>query len=278
MICYFFYKNIVFGFSLFLYEAHASFSGEPAYNDWFLSLYNVFFSSLPVIAMGVFDQDVSARFCLKFPLLYQEGVQNALFSWRRIFGWMLNGLCSAVMIFFFCVKALENQAFNSDGKTAGKDIFSATMYTCIVWAVNLQMALAINYFTLIQHLFIWGSIALWYLFMLTYGAMSPTFSTDAYKVFLEVLAPAPSFWLVILFVVITALIPYFSYNAIQMRFFPMYHGMIQWIRQEGQSNDPEYCDMVRQRSLRPTTVGFTARVAAKTNRAKDKKKNHSNPT
>ncbi|KAK4842614.1 hypothetical protein QYF36_024787 [Acer negundo] len=278
MICYFFYKNIVFGFSLFLYEAHASFSGEPAYNDWFLSLYNVFFSSLPVIAMGVFDQDVSARFCLKFPLLYQEGVQNALFSWRRIFGWMLNGLCSAVMIFFFCVKALENQAFNSDGKTAGKDIFGATMYTCIVWVVNLQMALAINYFTLIQHLFIWGSIALWYLFMLVYGAMSPTFSTDAYKVFIEVLAPAPSFWLVILFVVITALIPYFSYNAIQMRFFPMYHGMIQWIRLEGQSNDPEYCDMVRQRSLRPTTVGFTARVAAKTNRAKDKKKNHWNPT
>ncbi|KAK1552583.1 hypothetical protein Q3G72_019535 [Acer saccharum] len=282
MICYFFYKNIVFGFSLFLYEARTSFSGEPAYNDWFLSTYNVFFSSLPVIAMGVFDQDVSARFCLKFPLLYQEGVQNALFSWRRIFGWMLNGLCSAVMIFLFCVKALENQAFNSDGKTAGKDIFGATMYTCIVWAVNLQMALAINYFTLIQHLSIWGSIALWYLFMLVYGAMTPTFSTDAYKVFLEVLAPAPLFWLVILFVVITALIPYFSYNAIQMRFFPMYHGMIQWIRLEGQSNDPEYCDMVRQRSLRPTTVGFTARVAArvaaKTNRAKDKKKNHSNPT
>lgn len=64
-ICYFFYKNIAFGFTLFLYEAHTSFSGLPAYNDWFLSLYNVFFSSFPVVAMGVFDQDVSARFCLK---------------------------------------------------------------------------------------------------------------------------------------------------------------------------------------------------------------------
>jgi len=44
---------------------YASFSGQPAYNDWFLSLYNVFFSSLPVVALGVFDQDVSARYCLK---------------------------------------------------------------------------------------------------------------------------------------------------------------------------------------------------------------------
>lgn len=51
--------------TVFLYEAHASFSGQPAYNDWFLSLYNVFFTSLPVLALGVFDQDVSARFCLK---------------------------------------------------------------------------------------------------------------------------------------------------------------------------------------------------------------------
>lgn len=67
-ICYFFYKNITFGITLFLYEAHSSFSGQTAYNDWFLSLYNVFFTSLPVIALGVFDQDVSARLCLKVRL------------------------------------------------------------------------------------------------------------------------------------------------------------------------------------------------------------------
>ncbi|KAG2706783.1 hypothetical protein I3760_05G118400 [Carya illinoinensis] len=160
MICYFFYKNITFGFTLFLYEAYASFSGQPAYNDWFLSLYNVFFSSIPVVAMGIFAQDVSSRYCLKFPLLYQEGVQNVLFSWRRILGWMLNGFCSAIIIFFFCTKALELQAFNNDGQTAGRDILGGTMYTCIVWVVNLQIALAVSYFTFVQHVVIWGSIAI----------------------------------------------------------------------------------------------------------------------
>lgn len=64
-ICYFFYKNIAFGFTLFWFEAYASFSGQAAYNDWYMSFYNVFFTSLPVIALGVFDQDVSARLCLK---------------------------------------------------------------------------------------------------------------------------------------------------------------------------------------------------------------------
>lgn len=265
MICYFFYKNVAFGFTVFLYEVYASFSAQPAYNDWFLSLYNVFFTSLPVIALGVFDQDVSAKYCLKFPLLYQEGVQNVLFSWKRIIGWMFNGLCTAIIIFFLCTTAMDPQAFKKDGKVASFDILGATMYTCVVWVVNCQMALAVSYFTLIQHIFIWGGIALWYLFLLAYGAMPTRISTTAYKVFVEALAPAPFFWIVTIFVVISALVPYFVYNAIQIRFFPMYHGMIQWIRHEGRADDPEYCYSVRQRSIRPTTVGFTARSLARTN-------------
>jgi phospholipid-translocating ATPase len=262
MICYFFYKNIVFGITLFLFEAYTSFSAQTAYNDWFLSLYNVFFSSIPVLAMGIFEQDVSARFCLKFPLLYQEGVQNVLFSWRRIIGWMCNGIYSGVIIFFFCLKAMEVQAFDPEGKTAGFEIFGATMYTCIIWVVNVQMALTMCYFTLIQHFTIWGSIALWYLFLLIYGAIPPSISSTAYRVFIETLAPAPLYWSITLFIVISALIPFFVYSAVQMRFFPMYHGKIQWIRAEGQANDPEFCDMVRQKSIRPNTVGCTARKAA----------------
>ncbi|KDP29332.1 hypothetical protein JCGZ_18253 [Jatropha curcas] len=264
MICYFFYKNIAFGFTLFLYEAFATFSAQPAYNDWFMSLYSVFFTSLPVIALGIFEQDVPAASTLKFPQLYQEGVQNVLFSWRRIFSWMFNAFYTAIIIFFLSAKAMEHQAFNDDGKTVGRDIFGAMMYTCIVWAVNLQMALTVRYFTIIQHALIWGSIAFWYIFLLIYGSITPTFSGNAYQIFVEALAPAPLYWLFTLFIVITALVPYFSFSAIQMRFFPLYHQMILWMNYEGQSNDPEYCEMVRQSSIRPTTVGFTARRAAGT--------------
>ncbi|KAJ4915533.1 putative phospholipid-transporting ATPase 11 [Raphanus sativus] len=267
MICYFFYKNITFGVTLFLYEAYTSFSAQPAYNDWFLSLFNVFFSSLPVIALGVFDQDVSARFCYKFPLLYQEGVQNLLFSWKRIIGWMFNGLISALAVFFICKESQEHQLYNPNGKTAGREILGGTMYTCVVWVVNLQMVLAISYFTWVQHIVIWGSIALWYIFLMIYGAITPTFSLDAYKVFLEALAPAPYYWLTTLLVMIFALIPYFVFKSVQMRYFPGFHQMIQWIRHEGQSNDPEFVEMVRQRSIRPTTVGSTARRAASVRRS-----------
>ncbi|KAF7806313.1 putative phospholipid-transporting ATPase 9 [Senna tora] len=262
MVCYFFYKNIVFGFTLFFFDIYASFSGEPAYNDWFLSLYNVFFTSLPVIALGVFDQDVSAKLCLKFPLLYQEGVQNVLFSWIRILGWAFNGVLSATIIYFFCISALEDQAFRKGGEVVGLEELGATMYTCVVWVVNCQMALSINYFTYIQHVFIWGGICFWYIFLLAYGAMNPLISTTAYKVFIEACAPAPSYWLVTLLVLVASLIPYFTFASIKMRFFPTYHQMIQWIRRDGQAEDPEYCNVVRQRSIRHTTVGYTARFEA----------------
>ncbi|CAJ1975388.1 unnamed protein product [Sphenostylis stenocarpa] len=259
MICYFFYKNITFGFTLFFYEIYASFSGQAAYNDWYLSLYNVFFTSLPVIALGVFDQDVSARLCLKFPLLYQEGVQNVLFSWKRILGWAFNGVLSATIIFFFCINAMENQAFRKAGEVADLEVLGATMYTCVVWVVNSQMALSISYFTYIQHLLIWGGIIFWYIFLIVYGTMDPTLSTTAYKVLIEACAPAPLYWLLTLLVLVASLLPYFAYASIQMRFFPMFHQMIQWIRNDGQTTDPEYVHVVRQRSLRHTTVGFTAR-------------------
>ena len=202
---------------------------------------------------------------MQFPMLYQEGVQNLLFSWHRITGWMFNGLGSAVIIFFFCVKALSPQAFSKEGKTMDFQIFGATMYTCVVWLVNCQLALAISYFTLLHHILIWGSIALWYLFLLAYGALSPTASTTAYQVFVETLAAMPAYYIVTIVAVVSALLPYFIYNAIQMRFFPLYHGKIQWIRHDGWYEDPEYCNMVRQRSIRPTTVGYTARSLARTN-------------
>ncbi|XP_039016955.1 probable phospholipid-transporting ATPase 8 isoform X1 [Hibiscus syriacus] len=227
MICYFFYKNITFGFTLFWFEVYASFSGQPAYNDWYMSCYNVLFTSLPVIALGVFDQDVSASLCLEHPLLYQEGVQNILFRWIRILGWMFNGVLSSIIIFFLTINSITGQAFRNDGHVADYSVLGLTMYTCVVLTVNCQMALSINYFTWIQHLFIWGSITLWFIFLLVYGSIPPPLSTTAYKVFIEACGPSIRFWLTALLVAITTLLPLFTYRAFQTRFRPMEHDKIQ---------------------------------------------------
>lgn len=64
-ICYFFYKNIAFGLTLFYFEAFTGFSGQSVYDDWYMLLFNVILTSLPVISLGVFEQDVSPEVCLQ---------------------------------------------------------------------------------------------------------------------------------------------------------------------------------------------------------------------
>ncbi|GJN23864.1 hypothetical protein PR202_gb11554 [Eleusine coracana subsp. coracana] len=197
---------------------------------------------------------------IQYPELYQEGVQNLLFSWRRILGWIFNGVLNGILIFVFCITSFGEHAFCQNGQVAGLDALCVVMYTSVIWVVNSQMALSVNYFTIIQHIFIWGSIALWYLFLLVYGTIdhTPGLSNTAYMVFIEQLSPAPLFWLVTFLVVLATLVPYFSYAAVQISFFPMYHNNIQWKRYLAKAEDPDVARQLLSRHRR-MVVGISAR-------------------
>lgn len=60
---YFFYKNTVFTLVQFWFNLYAAFSGQRFYDDWLQAFYNLLFTSLPVIALGLLDQDVSKVWC-----------------------------------------------------------------------------------------------------------------------------------------------------------------------------------------------------------------------
>lgn len=62
VITYFFYKNLTFTLTQFWFTFQAGFSGQRFYDDWFQSLYNVIFTALPVIILGLFDK----VFCVDF--------------------------------------------------------------------------------------------------------------------------------------------------------------------------------------------------------------------
>ncbi|KAF7135532.1 hypothetical protein RHSIM_Rhsim08G0235400 [Rhododendron simsii] len=264
MICYFFYKNIAFGLTLFYFEAFASFSGQSVYDDWYMLLFNVVLTSLPVISLGVFEQDVSSEICLQFPTLYQQGPKNLFFDWYRIFGWMGNGLYSSVMILFLNLIIFYEQPFRSGGQTADMSAIGTTMFTCIVWAVNCQIALTMSHFTWIQHLLIWGSIATWYLFLLGYGMMSPVYSGNAFQLLVETLAPAPMYWCATLLVTTACNLPYLVHISFQRCFHPMNHHIIQEIKYlKKDIKDQHMWTKERSKARQETKIGFTARVDAK---------------
>ncbi|KAH7287161.1 hypothetical protein KP509_32G041100 [Ceratopteris richardii] len=260
MICYFFYKNIAFGLTLFYYEAYTVFSGQPAYNDWYMSLFNCIFTSLPVIALGVFEQDLPADVKVQFPALYQQGAQNKLFGWDRILGWIGNAFTSSLIIFFFVSAILNPQAFQRNGQPSGMEVLGLTTYTCVLFTVSCQIALVMRYFTWIQHIFLWGSILAWYIFLLLYGEISLYISPSAYRVFIEACAPCAMYWVIILIVVVAALAPYFTCLVFQNYISPMDHIIIhEKVRLD---SDQDWLSQERKKAVEPTNVGFTARVEA----------------
>ncbi|CAL0326089.1 unnamed protein product [Lupinus luteus] len=271
MICYFFYKNIAFGLTIFYFEAFTGFSGQSVYDDWYMILFNVVLTSLPVISLGVFEQDVSSEVCLQFPALYQQGPKNLFFDWYRILGWMGNGLYSSLVIFFLNIAIFDDQAFRSNGQTADMAAVGTTMFTCIIWAVNCQIALTMSHFTWIQHLFVWGSIATWYLFLLLYGMLSPQYSKTAYQILVEALSPAPIYWFATLLVTATCNLPYLAHISFQRSFNPMDHHIIQEIKYYKKDiEDQHMWTRERSKARHETQIGFTARVEAKIRQLKGK--------
>lgn len=49
----------MYTFTLFWFNLFAGYSGQRMYDDWYHSMYNLIFTSMPVIAVGLLDQDVS---------------------------------------------------------------------------------------------------------------------------------------------------------------------------------------------------------------------------
>jgi len=74
------------------YSFFNNFSGQIAYESWTISFYNVIFTVLPPLVIGVFDQFVSARILDRYPQLYALGQKNVFFTKTAFWLWVGNAL------------------------------------------------------------------------------------------------------------------------------------------------------------------------------------------
>lgn len=75
-IANFFYKNVVWTFTIFWYQIYCNFDMTYLYDYTYILLFNLAFTSVPVIFMGVLDQDVSDKVSLAVPQLYRRGIER----------------------------------------------------------------------------------------------------------------------------------------------------------------------------------------------------------
>lgn len=213
-------------------------------------------------------------FYVQFPALYQQGAKNKMFGWDRILGWISNAFGSSLIIFFFVSGVLKQQAFQKGGRLAGMDILGLTTYTCVLLTVTCQIALAMSYFAWIQHIILWGSVLAWYIFLLLYGHISLTISPSAYKVFIEACAPSAMYWIIIILVVLSAIVPYFTCLVFRNHLHPMDHIIIH--EKINVDSDQNWLHKEKKKAIEPTDIGFTARVEAKLKQWKDHLQLHHN--
>lgn len=76
VILYSFYKNIALYIVQFWFTIHNGWSGQTFFERTTLTAYNIAWTLLPVVAVGVFDKDLPDRMLLEHPQLYQAGIRK----------------------------------------------------------------------------------------------------------------------------------------------------------------------------------------------------------
>ncbi|XP_072702817.1 phospholipid-transporting ATPase ID isoform X1 [Ciconia boyciana] len=161
-LCYFFYKNFAFTMVHFWFGFFCGFSAQTVYDQYFITLYNIVYTSLPVLAMGVFDQDVPEQRSMEYPKLYEPGQLNLLFNKREFFICIAQGIYTSVLMFFIPYGVFADATRDDGAQLADYQSFAVTVATSLVIVVSVQIGLDTGFWTAINHFFIWGSLAAYF--------------------------------------------------------------------------------------------------------------------
>ncbi|KAH9773605.1 phospholipid-transporting ATPase 3 [Citrus sinensis] len=235
VVLYFFYKNLTFTLTQFWFTFQTGFSGQRFYDDWFQSLYNVIFTSMPVIMLGLFEKDVSASLSKKYPQLYQEGIKNVFFTWRVVAIWAFFSVYQSLVL-YNCVTTSSATGQNSSGKIFGIWDVSTMAFTCVVVTVNLRLLMMCNTITRFHYITVGGSILAWFLFVFLYtGIMTPNDRQENVFFVIFVLMSTFYFYFTLILVPVLALLGDFIFQGVQRWFSPYDYQIVQ----EMHRHDPE---------------------------------------
>uniref|UniRef100_A0A8C7PHE8 Phospholipid-transporting ATPase n=1 Tax=Oncorhynchus mykiss TaxID=8022 RepID=A0A8C7PHE8_ONCMY len=208
LVQYFFYKNVAFIFPQFLYQFFCGFSQQPLYDTAYLTLYNISFTSLPILLFSLIEQHINMDILKKDPSLYRDIAKNSLLRWPIFIYWTFLGVFDAVVFFFGSYFLFNNSTFTSNGQMFGNWTFGTLVFTVLVFTVTLKLALDTHYWTWINHFVIWGSLLFFVIFSLLWGGIIWPFLNyqRMYYVFIQMLSSGPA-WLSIILLIVISLLP-----------------------------------------------------------------------
>ncbi|XP_071540028.1 phospholipid-transporting ATPase IF-like isoform X2 [Panulirus ornatus] len=145
-----FYKNITFNTPMLFYCIWNAFSTQSVYESLVLTLYNITFTTLPVLVYGISEQNLPPDLLMSRPHLYQRNSNNALMSWRVFFKWNLFGLWHAVVMYTGLVLVCYDSTCGlPQGQTSDLYLFGMSLGTLCVFVTNFKIAVQANYLSVL---------------------------------------------------------------------------------------------------------------------------------
>ncbi|KAH7318174.1 hypothetical protein B0I35DRAFT_451189 [Stachybotrys elegans] len=136
-----FWKEMVFFLVQAHFQAYNGYTGTSMYEEWSLTVFNVFFTSLPVIILGIFEKDLQAETLLAAPELYRYGQEGRGFSYYHYLWWMMMGTGCSFATFYIMWGAYDMALFDNDTSmfAIGVICFSASVIYINIKLLILEM-------------------------------------------------------------------------------------------------------------------------------------------
>jgi phospholipid-translocating ATPase len=212
-------QNLVWTFALFWYQIYANFDCGYLYDYSYIIMFNLAFTSLPVILMGVFDQDVSDQVSLANPQLYKRGIERKEWTQPKFWAYMLDGLYQSVLVFWL---ALFLFGPGNSVTTSGLDV--ADVKRVGVYVAGGAVLIVNLYVLFNTYRWDWLTVLInvisTLLFFFWTGAYTSSSASDYfYHAAAECFAQG-SFWALVFSMVIICLLPRYTTKSGQQIFFP----------------------------------------------------------
>jgi len=141
LVCYNFYKNLVYISVQFFFGFYSVFSGMPLYEAFIYQMYNPCYTGVANMWWAVMDLEFPKKVFMKNSQLYRLGIERRKFSTAKFWQWNFYAFYHAIII-LFCGMVVTQIAVFANGQTydfwAGGHV---VFFFCIVVVnlVQLQM-------------------------------------------------------------------------------------------------------------------------------------------
>ena len=222
-ILYFFYKNFVFTLIQFVYGFYTNFSGQTIIDDWYISFYNLIFTSLPLGARALLDFDLKTDdgkvVKEMMPYLYSETKKHPIFNEFNFFMYLFKGVVHCILNYFFTIYFTLDKPIDKDGSMDCLWYTSVDLYTNIIFIVSIDLIIDTANITWINIVIQLGSTFCLYIIFLIAVHFMPLFNSYA-SIYNSV--NSPLLWLNLIFVFSACFLFDYTSKAVLYIFKPNY--------------------------------------------------------